>query len=63
MTPENGTGPLGLEAITVHGASRVGSNCNTREWRGLLRFQKAELELSPVLSGVMGKRMSLKPPL
>lgn len=46
MTPQNGTGPPGLEAITMHGAYRAGSNCNAREWYGLAKLQEAELDPS-----------------
>lgn len=57
MTPENGMGPSGLEAIKVHRASRLGSN-----GVGLLRLHEAELEPS---CGEQweGMRMSLKPAL
>lgn len=44
MTPQNVMGPPGLKAITMHGAYRVGSHYNTREWYGLAKLQDAELD-------------------
>lgn len=44
VTPEDGTGLPGLEAIATHGVSRVGSNHNAREQHGLPRFREAEPE-------------------
>lgn len=46
MTPENGTGPPGLEAFTKPESSRAGSDCNLRDQHGLPRLQVAELEPS-----------------
>lgn len=46
MIPANGTGPPGLETITMHRASMAGSNRNTREQHVLPRLQEAELEPS-----------------
>ena len=44
MTPQIGTGPPELEAITTQGSFSIGSNLNKRQ--RLSRLQEAELEPS-----------------